>query len=158
MPHKILECLIYACLDLVINPELPKELVGFCRGRSTTDQVTFLAKDITDAFQAGEKAGIILLDHMAVYDVVWLRELHLKVMIPDCYLLGFIMEMLSNCSFTLHTSYGQHSRLRQLVNAVPQCSVLLPMLFNIYIHDIPATQANCMDTQTTCSPVRTGRP
>ena len=29
------------------------------------------------------------------------------------------MEMLSNCSFTLHTSDGQHSRLRRLKNGIP---------------------------------------
>ena len=39
----------------------------------------------------------------------------------------FIMEMVSNHSFTLHTNYGQHSRLRYQRDGVPQGSVLAPI-------------------------------
>ena len=138
VPYKIMERLLHARLD----PKLPKDQAGFRRGKSTVDQVTLLTQDIEDTFQRGEKAGVVLLDLTAAYDTVWLRGLHLKLLktIPDRHMVGFIMEMLSNRSFTLHTSDGQHSRLRRLKNSVPQGSVLTPMLFNIYTHDIPDTQ------------------
>ena len=141
VPFKILERMIQSRIDPVVDPQLPREQAGFRRGRSTVDQVTLLTQDIEDSFQNNEKAGVVFLDLTAAYDTVWHRGLHLKLLriIPDRHMMGFIMEMLSNRSFVVHTNDGQRSRLRIMKNGVPQCSVLSPMLFNIYISDLPET-------------------
>ena len=141
VPFKILERLIHSRNDPVVDPQLPREQAGFRRGRSTVDQVTLLTQYIEDSFQHNEKAGVVFLDLTAAYDTVWHRGLHLKLIriIPDRHTVGFIMEMLSNRSFVVHTSDGQRSRLRIIKYGVPQGSVLSPMLFNIYISDLPET-------------------
>jgi len=47
--------------------------------------------------------------------------------------------MVSNCNFTLTTGNSKRSRLRRLKNVVPCGSVLAPLLFDIYISDLPTT-------------------
>ena len=49
-----------------------------------------------------------------------------------------IMELVRNRSFTLTTGDSKQSRLRRLKNGVPQGSVLVSLLFNIYTYDLPS--------------------
>ena len=92
----------------MVDPQLPREQAGFRRDRSTVDQITLLTQYIEDSFQHNEKAGVVFLDLTAAYDTVWHRGLHLKLLrtILDRHMVGFIMEMLSNRSFVVHTGNG----------------------------------------------------
>ena len=105
--------------------------------------MTLLCQDIEGSFQKGKKAGAVFLDLTAAYNTVWMCVLHMKILktILDKHMIRFIMMMLSNSSFQLHSSNGQRSCLQQLRNSVPLGFVFALMLFKIYIHDLPATQS-----------------
>ena len=141
VPYKLLERLLLARLEPVVDPQLPDEQAGFRHGRSTVHQIVKLSNDIEDSFEKKHKAGVILVDLTAAYDTVWHQGLTLKLLriIPDRHMVKFICNILANRRFVLKTSDGQSSRPRQLRNGVPQGSVLSPLLFNIYISDIPLT-------------------
>ena len=139
VPFKVLERLLLACLDPIVDPQLPNQQAGFRRGRSTVHQIVKLTNDIEESFEKRHKAGVVLVDLTAAYDTVWHLGLTLKLLrsVPDRHLVRFLCTILSNRSFILKTSDGQASRPRRLRSGVPQGSILASMLFNIYISDLP---------------------
>ena len=138
--YKILESLIHARVELIVDPLLPREQAGFRRGRPTVDQTVLLTQNIEDLFEAKKKAGAVFVDLTAAYNTVWHRGLTCKLLrlLPDKHMVRMIMELVRNRSFTLTTGNSKQSKLRRLRNGLPNGRVLVPRLFNIYTYDLPS--------------------
>ena len=95
--------LIYARVERLIDPLLPKEQAGFRRGKSTVDQVVLQTQNIEDSFEAKKKTGAVFIDLTAAYDTVWHRGLTCKLLrlLPDKHMVKMIMELVRNRSSPL---------------------------------------------------------
>jgi hypothetical protein len=140
--YKLLERLIYTRISPLVDGIIPVEQAGFRSGRNCTDQVLSLTTHIETGFQNKLKTVAVLIDLSAAYDTVWRQGLVYKLMkaVPCKKLVGLINNMLSNREFIVYLG-NTVSRTRKLNNGLPQGSVLAPLLFNLYMHDIPETQS-----------------
>ena len=95
VPYKILGRLIYALVEPLVDPLLPKEQARFQHGKSTIDQVVLLTQNIEDSFKAKKKAVAVFFDLTAAYDTLWHRGLTCKLLrlLPDKHMVRMIMEM-----------------------------------------------------------------
>ena len=60
VPYKILERLIYARIEPIVNPLLPDEQAGFRHDKLTVDQVVLLTQNIEDSFEAKKRPVLCL--------------------------------------------------------------------------------------------------
>ena len=137
--YKLLERLLHVLARIIdtVKEKLPTTQAGFRKGKSTTDQVVQLVNDIETALQKKQKFGAVLVDLTEAFDTVWHCGLYLKTLqtIPDVRIVKFIMLLVQDQPFVLETSNSECSR-RRLSNGVLQGSVLVPILFNIFVSDM----------------------
>jgi hypothetical protein len=138
--YKLFEKLLYNRIKNKIEESLPKEQAGFRSDRGCNEQVLALTTYIENGFQRQLKTFAAFVDLSAAYDTVWREGLILKLarIIPDQKLCNLMNNMLSNRYFQVYLN-DDISKWKRLNNGLPQGSVLAPILFNLYISDIPLT-------------------
>ena len=112
-----------------------KVQAGFKPGKSCCSHLLNLTQHIEDVYQRGMITGAFV-DVSAAYDTVNHRLLIRKLydFTEDSPLCRIIQNMLSSRRLYVELN-NDHSRGRNQKNGLPQCSVVSPILFNIYTND-----------------------
>jgi retron-type reverse transcriptase len=136
--EKVIQKIIQKHIDA--NNLLNANQFGFRASHSTTFQCVRLTDHITLNFNNNMSTAVVFMDIEKAFDTTWHTGLLYKLakLKFPVYLIKLMNSYLINRKFRVSME-GEMSTPRIMQAGVPQGSVLAPILYNLYINDIPRT-------------------
>ena len=140
LAERLVKTRLYEFLEK--NNKIIIEQSGFRNHRSASDNLLFFTQKISETLNKDKKACGIFFDISKAFDRVWHDGLIYKLINMNLpfYLIKYIKNFLNNRKFFINVK-GQLSDTCPIECAVPQGCALSPILFSIYINDIPLAQS-----------------